>query len=438
MTEGKFMRVRALTVFLLLALVLTAFQGAALAAPVNDDFADAIRIGTAGDAFSGQSRGATREAGEPNHAGISGATSVWYRWTPADNRAGHTQLFGYSFAMAVAVYTGTSVSTLKEVGNSSACTPYSTTDSGDYYGPCVWFTAFANTTYHVAVVGIPDDPNGGFSLGLGGEACTVEGSGGNDVLEVTSAVDYVCGFGGNDVIYADGPVDDLYPPNERQEDVILGGPGKDTLNYSGAASPVRVVVARGVTTMPALTADHREIFAEIGDVVGSPFADRLDGNANMNTLSGGRGTDVLNGRAGADLLRGGNGVDTLAGNEGDDALYGGPSNDRLFPGAGDDVLWGETGTDAVSYKGAPSGITLDLATRAASGWGADVLNGIEIAYGSSFADVLRGSAAQNMLFGKGGADTLRTDDGIAGDTADGGPWQDSCTTDSGDVRISCP
>jgi Ca2+-binding RTX toxin-like protein len=433
------MRVRISAVFVLLAINLIGVQGLASAAPVNDDFADAIVIPSGGGDFVGQAGGATRQTGEPNHAGISGATSVWFRWTPTQaNLAGHVELFNSSDAIAVAVYTGSSVSTLKEIGNSSSCTPNITAGGpGVGAGPCVWFTASSDTTYRIAVVP-SSDPTSAFSLSVGGEPCSIRGTEGNDLLEVTSALDVVCGFGGNDAIFADGPIDDLGDQDQRQEDVILGGAGKDTLNYSGAPSAVLVLVGRGVTTMPGLTADHREIFAEIGDVVGSPFADRLDGNANTNTLTGGRGTDRLNGGAGADLLRGGNGVDTLAGNEGDDALYGGPSNDRLYPGAGDDVLWGETGTDGVSYKGAPSGITLDLATRAASGWGADVLNGIEIAYGSSFADVLRGSTAQNMLFGRGGADTLRTNDGIAGDTADGGPGTDACTTDSGDVRISCP
>ena len=193
-----------------------------------------------------------------------------------------------------------------------------------------------------------------------------------------------------------------------------------------------------MTTLPGLTPGHREIFAEIGDVVGSPFADRLDGNANVNTLTGGIGNDVLNGYGGGDLLQGGGGLDKIAGHEGHDALYGGRGRDLLFPGAGDDVVRGEGNLDTVSYAGAPTGVTVDLATLAATGWGSDVLSRIENAVGSSFADVLRGSSAPNLLWGMGGADTLRTDDGIAGDTADGGPGTDSCTTDPGDGRISCP
>ena len=431
------MRVRVLVLAVLSAVLLVVPAWPAVAAPANDNFANATTVPPSGMDVVAQTGAATREAGEPNHAGIANAVSVWYRWTPDVDAAGHIQFYWWDDPSAIAVYTGSSLGTLKLVGDSRSCQPHrSADDSGDRWGACVWFTAFANTTYRIAIVP-KEDWVDTLNVEIGARACTVEGSSDVDLLDVTSSRDIVCGFGGDDIIYADGPVDDLDDEYAIDEDMILGGPGNDTINYSGAPAGVIVDVNVGVVRTPSLNS-QREMFAEIGNVTGSSYSDRLDGNSSANTLSGGRGTDVLNGGAGADLLRGGNGVDNVAGNEGNDALYGGPSNDLLFPGAGDDVLWGESGTDGVSYKGAPSGITLDLATRAASGWGADVLNGIENAIGSAFADVLRGSTAQNMLSGGGGADTLRTNDGIAGDTANGGPGTDSCTTDSGDVRISCP
>ena len=431
------MPVRVLRLLLPLATLVVTIQGMALAAPVNDDFADAIVIPSGGGIIDGPIGGATREAGEPNHAGISQATSVWFRWTPTQtNVAGHVELLDFSDAIAISVYTGSSVGTLTEVGSSSSCTPNTTSDDLGA-GPCVWFTAFAGTTYRIAVVPSSDDPSSDLSLKVEGRSCTVAGTGGNDVLSVTPALDVVCGFGGSDVIDADGPVDDLADADERQEDVILGGAGADTVEYDGAPSVVFVDLEHGVTMLPALNA-HREVLAEIGNAVGSPFADRLDGNQGANALAGGTGNDVLNGRAGPDVLMAGGGVDRIAGQEGDDTLDGGRGIDLFFPGAGHDLVRGGGNRDTVSYQGAPAGVTVDLAAGFAVGWGFDTLRRIENAIGSAYRDVLRGSTAQNLVWGKGGTDRIRTDDGIAGDTADGGPGTDSCLTDPGDARISCP
>ena len=139
------------------------------------------------------------------------------------------ELFNFSEAIAVAVYTGSSVGTLKLVGDSRTCTPNITADdAGDGAGPCVWLTASPNTTYRIAVVP-SSDPSSGFHLSVGGRPCSVRGTRGTDVLEVTPALDVVCGFGGNDVIHADGPLDTWGDEYERQEDVILGGLGRTGL-----------------------------------------------------------------------------------------------------------------------------------------------------------------------------------------------------------------
>jgi len=434
--RGVVLRVRGLTVLLLVAMLPALLPRAALAAPVNDDFADAIAIPSGGGVVQGESGGATREPGEPHHAGIANATSVWFRWIPTGaDRAGHVELVDGSAASAIAVYTGSAIGTLKLVGNSSNCTPNVTSDDPGA-GPCVWFTAVAGTTYRIAIVP-SSDPTSSFSLRVEGRSCTVEGTDGNDELQVTAALDIVCGFGGSDVIQADGPVDDLGDPDERQEDVILGGPGADTVEYGGAPSVVFVDLEHEITTLPALNA-NREVVAEIGNAVGTHGADRLDGTDGPNALSGGAGNDVLNGRAGGDLLLAGGGVDRVSGHEGDDTLYGGRGIDLFFPGPGDDVLFGEGNRDTVSYRGAPNGVVVDLAAGTAVGWGADELHGVENAIGSGFRDVLRGSPAVNLMWGKGGADTIRTDDGVAGDTADGGAGSDTCLTDPGDTRVSCP
>ena len=90
---------------------------ATAAAPPNDAFADAIEI-SAEDGFrTGSTVGATKETGEPAHAGNPGGHSIWFSWTaPADG----TYVFstaGSLFDTLLAVYTGTDVGALTEVAS---------------------------------------------------------------------------------------------------------------------------------------------------------------------------------------------------------------------------------------------------------------------------------------------------------------------------------
>ena len=75
---------------------------------------------------------------------------------------------------------------------------------------------------------------------------------------------------------------------------------------------------------------------EYGTVIGTDFADELDGDERSN---------VMIGLAGDDLMFGHGGNDDLRGDDGDDLLVGGFGQDRLIGGWGDDVLVGEAGDD---------------------------------------------------------------------------------------------
>ncbi|MES3025321.1 MAG: calcium-binding protein, partial [Pseudomonadota bacterium] len=82
-------------------------------------------------------------------------------------------------------------------------------------------------------------------------------------------------------------------------------------------------------------------------MLGTVFADVIDGQA---------GDDNLNGLAGDDSLIGGEGADILIGDAGSDSLRGGAGNDSLDGGAGDDVyLFGRgDGQDRVNYSYDPT------------------------------------------------------------------------------------
>lgn len=75
-------------------------------------------------------------------------------------------------------------------------------------------------------------------------------------------------------------------------------------------------------------------------LLGSEYADHLDGNLGDDNLSGAGGDDLLRGGDGDDLLLGGNDHDTLEGGKGNDTLRGEHGKDYLDGGSGDDFLDG--------------------------------------------------------------------------------------------------
>jgi hypothetical protein len=105
--------------------------------PSNDDFADAIPIG---EHFSeahespfepptddryfveqtpGYNWGATKQAGEPDHAGDPGGASVWYAFTPAESGEARISLQSSGGPKLLALYSGSSLSELVPVGSIS-------------------------------------------------------------------------------------------------------------------------------------------------------------------------------------------------------------------------------------------------------------------------------------------------------------------------------
>jgi hypothetical protein len=117
-------------------------QGATSSGPANDMFAAAQAVtGTA----TGTTVGATKETGEPNHAGNPGGHSIWFTWTaPAAGQA-TVSLAGSSFDTLLGVYTGSTVSTLALVAGND--------DANGTLQSQVVFTAAAGATYRIAVDG---------------------------------------------------------------------------------------------------------------------------------------------------------------------------------------------------------------------------------------------------------------------------------------------
>ena len=124
------------------------------------------------------------------------------------------------------------------------------------------------------------------------------------------------------------------------------------------------------------------------------------------TIMGTAGNDALVGTPGADVIVGLGGNDGIAGLGGDDVLCGGSGADDAQGGAGADLidggpdrddLRGGSGVDTVSYRRAPSGVTVDL--EDGIGPDGDSLKDIENAIGSPYADTIIGTHGGNRLVG---------------------------------------
>jgi hypothetical protein len=129
--------------------------------PANDAFANAALLsGTSATVTGASVVGATKETGEPNHAGNTGGKSVWWKWTAPVSALYQLDTAGSVFDTLLAVYTGAAVSSLTLVAAND--------NSG---GPTslVSFSATAGTAYYFAVDGW-EGREGAITLHLVGSA----------------------------------------------------------------------------------------------------------------------------------------------------------------------------------------------------------------------------------------------------------------------------
>ncbi len=117
--------------------------------PTNDSFSDALLIGGVGGDFTGGNEGATKEPGEPNHAGNAGGKSVWWKWLAPAGGTVTVDTIGSSFDTLLAVYTGTSVFNMSLIANND--------DLGTNVASQLAFLATSGVLYWVTVDGFSSD-----------------------------------------------------------------------------------------------------------------------------------------------------------------------------------------------------------------------------------------------------------------------------------------
>lgn len=141
--------------------------------PANDNFASAQTLVLNGNAAGadGNLSFATSEPGEPQHAGMPGGSSVWYKFTPSDTIAARIKISNSAFMPMLAVYTGASVNALTSIGFSSRNVSGGNNSQADLMlvAGQIYFIAVdspetspGNNNFQITLVAAPVAPNDNF------------------------------------------------------------------------------------------------------------------------------------------------------------------------------------------------------------------------------------------------------------------------------------
>jgi hypothetical protein len=325
-----------------------------------------------------------------------GSNSVWFSWRPGVAGVATADTFGSDFNTVIAIYIGTSLSSLRLVAGDD--------DAGPERTSVVDFAVAANVTYRILA--------GGAGAGAGNLQLDVEVSPGggpaNDGFQQASplpgafceVVGHVIGCEGANGLATPEPTEPAAlrevggasvwytweSPLSTTVRLDTEGSSFDTVLgvFKGSALGSLATVAFNDDATPGVTTWSRVSFRAVrgveyrividgfrGATGGFRLTFSIDwcpgysnspsvqivGTGAGNVLVGTPGDDVICGLGGPDALDGRGGNDVVLGGPGDDRLLGWIGNDRLVGGAGDDWISGEAGDDDLA-----GGIGSDLLT----------------------------------------------------------------------------
>jgi hypothetical protein len=130
---------------------------ASAAPPANNNFASAATLSTESLVIASNVE-ATKQGGEPNHAGNPGGASVWYSWTAPSTGKFEVTTCGSQFDTLLAVYTGSAVNALTQVASNDDAFRCPTESD-------LVLNATSGVNYKIAVDGFGGD-TGDFLLGV--------------------------------------------------------------------------------------------------------------------------------------------------------------------------------------------------------------------------------------------------------------------------------
>jgi hypothetical protein len=126
--------------------------------PANDNFAQAVTLSGTSGTTTGDSTGATNQAGEPDLSFTAGGRSVWYAWTAAASGTATIDTEGSAFDTTLGVYTGSAVNGLALVASNDDV------QSG-FVNSKVVFPVTGGTTYRIVVDGFVNSAAHGADFG---------------------------------------------------------------------------------------------------------------------------------------------------------------------------------------------------------------------------------------------------------------------------------
>lgn len=257
-----------------------------------------------------------------------------------------------------------------------------------------------------------------------GDGIIAQGSGVGDLLDGGDGDDHIEGAGGSDTIIGGNGNDFVIGDRGSfsSGDSMDGGAGTDTVSYANSFAAVTVLLNSASNTGGTAQGDTLSGF-EV--VIGSAWADSLDGNSYNATLQGGAGNDTL---------VGGYGSQSLDGGDGDDYIYvrDGEYLDSVSGGAGIDTL-DHSAESALWVNGAVFDFLTGVGTSSFSATGTISLSGIEIYYDGAGSNTIIADAAGGSWYGGLGDDTVS---GQAGnDVVSGGDGNDLLSSGGGNDTI---
>ncbi len=318
----------------------------------------------------------------------------------------------------------------------------------------------------------------------GGGNDTIIGGWGNDQIVGGSGNDVLTGAAGFDTINAGDGYDEIWVTDDHDYALIYGGEGAedwDVVGFSNWVSSGGVDVTftgNEAGTFQFQGTSTYGSFTEIEHVVGTDYADTIDGSASTSyqTIEAGGGDDSILGGSGDNFIDGGDGYDTINAGSGDNTIHGGDGNDDIYIDHADAVdqwgnptthtqnidgggWWDELYFDAgassdginITYTGNHAG-TIDFggvdgtftsieminatqnndvidATATTEGEFASLLDGDDVFLGGSGDDAVWAGDGNDTLDGGAGNDELDGDEG--NDSVKGGAGDDTLTGGSG-------
>jgi len=117
------------------------FVNVALAAPVNDNYANAIAVSGSSGSLVTSNVGATKEPGEPNVGLNRGGASIWYKWTSPGTGVLKVDTGGMGINTLVGIYAGGTIASAQLLAGSDYC-------------DCAYIGTIPGQTYFFSVDGI--------------------------------------------------------------------------------------------------------------------------------------------------------------------------------------------------------------------------------------------------------------------------------------------